>query len=130
MNEVVAEWVKKAEAGARTAEREAQATDGPNWDAVCFHAQQAVEKYLKAILQQRGISFPRTHDLVILLQLLEGRQRESPFRDDAELLTTYAVEFRYPGESASADAANRAITAMRALRQHLRQQLAFDPGQR
>jgi HEPN domain-containing protein len=126
MNEVVAEWVKKAEADARTAEREARATDGPNWDAVCFHAQQAVEKYLKAVLQQQKVPFPRTHDLLVLLQLLEGQQSESPLRDDAEWLTAYAVEFRYPGESASADASTRAIGAMRALRQHLRQQLGLD----
>lgn len=44
MKELVAEWIKKAEADAGTARREAAVKEAPNWDAVCFHAQQAVEK--------------------------------------------------------------------------------------
>ena len=47
MKKLVAEWVKKAEGDAGTAKREAKVKEAAtNWDAVCFHAQQAVEKYL------------------------------------------------------------------------------------
>ena len=41
MTELVRGWVQKAEADIRTAEREAHVAEEPNWDAVCFHAQQA-----------------------------------------------------------------------------------------
>ncbi len=62
MNELVDEWVSKAEADARTAEREVSVIDEPNWDAVCFHAQQCIEKYLKGLLRDKGIDPPRSHD--------------------------------------------------------------------
>lgn len=73
MDDLVREWVEKAEADVRTAEREAVVTKGPSWDAVCFHAQQAVEKYLKALLQHRSIGFTRTHDLAVLLRQADER---------------------------------------------------------
>ena len=69
MKELVAEWIRKAEADAGTAKREAAVKEDTNWDAVCFHAQQAVEKYIKGLLQQNEIPFGKTHDLSILLYL-------------------------------------------------------------
>jgi len=53
MNEVVREWIDKSEGDYLTAAREAQA-DPPNYDAVCFHAQQCVEKLLKAAVIAKG----------------------------------------------------------------------------
>ena len=70
MTPITAEWVDKAEGDLRTAKREILVTDAPNYDAVCFHAQQCAEKYLKAWLVDAAISFPRTHDLGALLNLL------------------------------------------------------------
>ena len=66
MTPLAHEWVDKAEGDLATATRELGATDRPNYDAVCVHAQQCAEKYLKAILQEKRIRFPRTHDLVDL----------------------------------------------------------------
>ena len=60
MRALAAEWIRKAEADAGTARREAAVKENPNWDAVCFHAQQAVEKYIKALLQQSEITFTET----------------------------------------------------------------------
>lgn len=61
-----------------------------------FHCQQAVEKVLKAWLSLGGIAFPRTHDLRLLLQLVEDIDPEgvTTFQglDD---LTDYGVQFRY-----------------------------------
>ena len=96
----MAEWVKKAEADAGTARREAAVKEAPtNWDAVCFHAQQAVEKYLKCLLQQEGVFFTKTHDLSILLNLILPVFTElKDISDDLEWLSAFAVEFRYPGE--------------------------------
>ena len=48
MTELATEWVAKAEGDLRTAQREMAATEFPNYDAVAFHSQQCVEKYLKA----------------------------------------------------------------------------------
>jgi len=50
MNEIVSEWVQKAQADLLTSRRELAVQDDPNYDAVCFHAQQCAEKYLKACL--------------------------------------------------------------------------------
>ncbi|MBN1670315.1 MAG: HEPN domain-containing protein [Kiritimatiellae bacterium] len=69
MNEVIREWVEKAEGDYFSAFREYRARKRPNYNAACFFAQQCAEKYLKAILQSRGIAFAKTHDLVVLLGL-------------------------------------------------------------
>ena len=49
MNEIVAEWVDRAEGDFRTAEREVRVRNAPSYDSVCFHAQQCAEKYLKML---------------------------------------------------------------------------------
>jgi HEPN domain-containing protein len=111
--ELVAEWLKKAEGDVRTARREAAVTEAPNWDAVCFHAQQAVEKYLKALLQQEDIVFTKTHDLSVLLNLLLTAFPDlSALSDDLEWLSAFSVEFRYPGEEAVPEDARLAIGVM------------------
>ncbi len=63
-----AAWVTKADSEIRGALNNVIAAD-PAWDVVCFHAQQAAEKYLKAFLVARSESPPRTHDLGALLGL-------------------------------------------------------------
>jgi len=81
-----------------TATRELQAQP-PNYDAVCFHAQQCAEKYLKSVLQERMRPFPKTHDLELLLDLLDepGFQELQSFKAEAKTLSDAAVESRYPG---------------------------------
>jgi len=54
MNELTVEWLRKAEGDCAPAGRETRARRHPNYDAACFHAQQAAEKYLKALLQEHG----------------------------------------------------------------------------
>jgi HEPN domain-containing protein len=65
MKPLTSEWVEKAEWDFATANREIRVRKSPNFDAVCFHAQQCAEKYLKALLQEADlhvgssrISFP------------------------------------------------------------------------
>ncbi len=124
MNELVREWVRKAEADSRTTERESRVTDGPNWDAVCFHAQQAIEKYFKALLQEQGIPFPRIHDLSILAKPLFPSYPEwETRRDSLERLSLFAVQLRYPGEAASEQDAKEALVIMREWRARLREAL-------
>ncbi|WP_298440240.1 HEPN domain-containing protein [Geobacter sp.] len=67
-------------------------------EQICFHAQQAVEKALKAVLLHEGIDFPFTHDLEALLDTLSTAGIEVPDElQDVGALTPYAVETRYPG---------------------------------
>ena len=68
MNGIVAEWIEKAEGDYRTAEREMRVRKAPNYDAVCFHAQQCAEKYLKAFLAHHQLPFRLIHDLEVLLE--------------------------------------------------------------
>jgi len=65
---------------------------------VCFHAQQAAEKAIKAVLLHYGIDFPMTHDIQELVDMLgrEGRPIASGL-EDVGALTPFAVEARYPG---------------------------------
>ena len=113
MNDLVEEWINKAEGDRQTARREVSVIVSPNWDAVCFHGQQAVEKYLKALLQQERIRFTRTHDLIQLLKPLLSKYPDLASQsDNLEWLTTFAVEIRYPGESAIEEDAKQAVTIM------------------
>jgi len=132
MTELVREWVEKAEADVRTAEREVCVEEGPNWDAVCFHAQQAVEKYLKAILQQNNIPFPKVHDLAILLDMALPMYPDwEEMRDPLEWLSSFAVEVRYPGEAATKEDALQAVEIMRRCCFIIRQALSdCNPGPR
>ena len=73
MNPLTIEWVNKAEADLLTARREFRTRKSPNYDAVCFHAQQAVEKFLKAILQEKSLPIPRSHSLIEILVLISKK---------------------------------------------------------
>lgn len=94
------EWVEIAEGDFSTASREAGVADQPNFAAVCFHAQQCAEKYLKAFLTEHGIQFPKTHDLERLLALVTSVNPEASFlRDAAQELTGYGMDVRYPSRT-------------------------------
>lgn len=90
-------WFLKANSDLADARR-TTASEGP-YDTACFHAQQAVEKYLKGVLAWRGLEIPRTHDLEELQRLciqLEPWPELANF--DLTDLTAYAVELRYDAE--------------------------------
>jgi HEPN domain-containing protein len=67
---------------------------------VCFHAQQAVEKALKAVLAAHGVEFAHRHDLRVLIGQCENAGLRLP-EDLAEvdLLSPYAVELRYDDDT-------------------------------
>ncbi len=66
---------------------------------LCFHAQQAAEKALKAVLTDQGVAFPKTHDLAFLMEALPSATVLPPSLLDLPTLNGYAVQQRYPGES-------------------------------
>ena len=55
MKPITTEWVSKAEGDFLLLERESLVTENPNYDGICFHAQQCVEKYLKARLCEADV---------------------------------------------------------------------------
>ncbi len=127
MRVLTREWVDKAEGDFHTAIREARARRFPNYDAVCFHAQQCAEKYLKAYLQEHGQRFSRTHNLIALLeQCLEVDPSFEFQRERLKVLDRYAVSFRYPGEQATREEARDALRAMREVRAFIRQKLGLE----
>ncbi|MCC5847708.1 MAG: HEPN domain-containing protein [Verrucomicrobia bacterium] len=70
---------------------------GTFWEDHCYHAQQCVEKALKAMILYHQTSFPYTHDLAKLFGLLHGLCEIPNGLEEAVILTGYAVEGRYPG---------------------------------
>ena len=89
-------WFLKAESDLNTARRMVQ-SDGP-YDTACFHAQQAVEKYLKGLLAFRRQPFPPTHDLEELQHLGEALSAWPLAGLDLSELSSYAIEVRYDFE--------------------------------
>ena len=107
--ELAARLARKAEADA-TASRKFAADTEITDDIVGFHAQQAVEKWLKAVMALRGMRQTRTHDIDRLAESLEEDGVELPFsRRQLDELTIFAVPLRYEdlldGESLDRQAA-------------------------
>ncbi|HEX3045294.1 MAG TPA: HEPN domain-containing protein [Bacillota bacterium] len=93
-------WLKKADNDLKNAELilAAQDEDLP-FDTVCFHCQQAAEKYLKAFLVNCDTSFPFSHNLADLVELCKQSDITfSSIQRKAEELTPYAVALRYPDD--------------------------------
>jgi len=65
--------------------------------SICFHAQQAVEKYLKAFLVYHDVDFPRTHDVDFLMEECQRLDHQS-FEIDLKSLTEFGVAVRYPDD--------------------------------
>ena len=117
------EWVDKAEEDYRLMGA-AERLDPPAYDGGCFHAQQAAEKYLKAVLAERVIPFPKVHDLTRLLDLIDPANSElTAMRSDLDALSRLSVQVRYPGFSADSDKAEEARRIATAVRRICRRQL-------
>ncbi len=89
-------WLQRAYSNLRLAEK------GLGKDVMledlCFNAQQAAEKALKAVCLSKGRDFPKTHSITRLIDLAELAGVEIPEQvKAADFLTQYAVETRYPG---------------------------------
>jgi HEPN domain-containing protein len=100
MNEQrVKEWIRKAENDLKIGKDE-MLTKEPATDAVAFHMQQCIEKYLKAFLTYFGKPFRKTHELTELItQCIEiDPEFEILFKMDVDKLTEYAIDVRYPEE--------------------------------
>lgn len=123
MKRATREWVRKAEADFTASQRERKA--GAH-DLACFLAQQSIEKYIKGILDEHRVSFPKTHDLRYLARLaLPMCHRLKPLVGQLRTLSRYAVKFRYPGAWATAKQSLAALAVMRQARAILRMALGL-----
>ncbi|MFZ4695832.1 MAG: HEPN domain-containing protein [Verrucomicrobiia bacterium] len=124
MKPLTREWVEKAEGDFTTAVREMRARSRPNYDASCFHSQQCAEKYMKARLQEANLAFGKTHNLTALLDLaLPVEPLWEALRASLQTLNAYAVEVRYPGESADRQMARKALALCTGVRNQVRESL-------
>ena len=119
-------WVLKAEEDWLGA-NELAALKPPLRDLACFHCQQSAEKYLKGLLQEKGVVAPKTHDLDHLLDLLlpyDGTL--STLRRGLDTLNSYAVEYRYPAFRATITRMNAAIRRTEKIRAAVRDRLGLE----
>jgi HEPN domain-containing protein len=117
MKPITREWINKAEGDWAATNLLFRARRNFNYDATCFHAQQCAEKYLKARLEDAGVRAGKTHDLVKLLSLILSVEPSwKVLREDLILLTDFAVDYRYPGSSATKADAKAAVQRCRKVR--------------
>jgi HEPN domain-containing protein len=128
ITQVVREWVTKAENDLTTAAHTLQIGEECPTDTVCFHAQQCVEKYIKAFLVSAGIDFPKTHDIGELRALMPRNSQPALSIEQERSLTEYATATRYPGdyEEITLSEARRAVSLARKVRVHIRKFLPKD----
>ena len=126
MKPATREWVKKAGNDFKVAAQILRRRKDIVPDAACFFCQQCIEKYLKARLVEAGIGFPRTHDLLTLLNLcVKVEPRWSGYTKAVDTMSDYAVDFRYPGHSATLREAKSALRHCRVLRAEVRNSLGL-----
>ncbi len=125
--QVAAEWVAKAEGDLKAAAQILKIKRECPTDTVVYHAQQCVEKYLKAVLSSEGIPFPKTHNIRLLVDLVPQAFSPSLDEDEQDMLTDYATGARYPGwgEIPLAEA-RKALAMARRVRKELRSTLPKD----
>ncbi len=126
MKPATREWIRCAEEDFDVAAALMRRRTKTAANSIGFHCQQCVEKYLKARLEEAGMNAPRTHDLVVLLQLLlPVEPLWASFAPALRRLNDYAVKFRYPGHVTTRTDARQAVKACRSLRSDVRLSLGL-----
>lgn len=122
---VAGQWVTKAENDLKNAAHTVRLRKDCPTDSVCFHIQQCVEKYLKALLVLNGIQFTRTHQISTLLALLPEQVRPGLTQEEQDHRTEYAVTTRYLGayDPISREEAQEAVWLARRVRNDVRRRL-------
>jgi len=93
---IIKEWLNKADEDFHFAA--ANLKEGSNFYAqICFHFQQAAEKYLKAFIVAYDLEFEKSHNLIYLLKLCKQKESAlSNLNDECEFLNTFYIETCYP----------------------------------
>lgn len=117
MKPLTKRWLNKAAEDFRVMRREFRNAEDPAYNAICFHAQQCVEKLIKGLLQEYNIYFPKTHDIRELIGLtLPIRPEWEKLIPLGEILTRYAIDSRYPDDEAYREDAEEAVATCEKLR--------------
>jgi len=124
--DLVRQWLQKADNDLKTARHTLLIADDCPCDTVCFHAQQCVEKCLKAILVCSQTPFGKTHDLEELSLLLPSSFGIPLSVEELAELTPHATNSRYPDDwrSPGRDQAEWAVTAAERVTQAVRSWLS------
>jgi len=91
-----ADWLRRAQSDLALAS--IALPRGVLYNELCFHAQQSVEKSIKAVLVHYGIEFSKVHNIDYLITRLPSQVSAPPEAEEIVSLTSYAVMFRYPGD--------------------------------
>ncbi len=125
MKRQTGKWVRKAEEDTKAARILANRTP-PLRDAACFHCHEAVEKYLKALLQDRGGSLLKSSDPIELLNvLLPHDETLAPLRRMLSSLRPYGQEVLYPGGGATTRGMEAALRNAERVRAEVRGRLGL-----
>lgn len=118
LKDILVLWKTKAEHDLKIATKEIK-SDEPLTDIICFHAQQAVEKYLKMYLVNRGLEPTKTHNIKELLNKCQEYEKSFDVLKSMVFLTEYAVELRYPDDfyMPSVEEAKEAIAAAKQVKE-------------
>lgn len=96
IEEYIKLWIQKADGDLKVAKRELQAEDSV-LEAVCFHLQQAVEKYIKAFLSKYSEKIKKTHNLEFLIeQCINIDEEFKEYEEKFDQIAGCGVEVRYP----------------------------------
>ena len=107
--------LRRARDDGYVADRPAQDPAAPDW-VIGFHAQQSVEKAIKAVLANAHVVFPRTHNIAMLLALLQQNGIQTPDQDVfLERLTPFGVAARYDSKLDQSFSLNRERTRLEIL---------------
>lgn len=118
-----AEWVDRAEADVRAVRKLDLAEDRV---VMAFHTQQAVEKYLKAVLVNDRVAFPKSHDLLGLVEMCAAVDSQIGMHAPTiAALQPFAVSVRYPGPVPSEAVVRVAIVTMDEVRAVCRRKLGL-----
>lgn len=121
-------WLQKAENDLTLAKDERYLKEENHvTDGICFHCQQAAEKYLKAYLVSSGIDFGKTHNLEFILIKCVTIDRDFEQLDVGNL-TYYGVTVRYPDDfyMPTLDEADKAIIIAENVKAFVRSRIKLD----
>jgi HEPN domain-containing protein len=124
--EIIKDWINKGDedfefAAVNLKERK------PFYAQICFHFQQAAEKYLKGFIVAHELEFRRIHDLPVLLGICSAQDPTlEELRDVCEYLNAFYVETRYPVHwptNFSYDEAERALESAAQIRAAIKERV-------
>ena len=126
---VAREWTSKGDNDLKNAVHTLKLGKDCPTDTVCFHAQQCVEKYIKAFLVALEKPFPRTHDVESLISLMPKDVRLGLTVEEQRRLTEYATVLRYPGpyEAIPLTEAKQAVKLAQRVQRKIRKLLETKP---